>query len=141
MSTWVGSTMRHSIYQDMLRNVPNEPGLLMNLGMALAMGGHEAEAVAPLERALKLKPGLDTRAAVPRLELSRARKGRESRRAAASVAVAARPADIEQRRLLAQAYAAAGREVDAVAELRKITELAPETSGRLVCAGSGVQRR
>ncbi len=47
-----------AIYQEMLRSLPDEPGLLMNLGMALAMGGHEAEALAPLERAIKLKPDL-----------------------------------------------------------------------------------
>ena len=112
------------IYQDMLRTLPNEPGLLMNLGMALAMGGREAEAVAPLERALKLKPGL-----IPAqlflgssyLALGKAEKAVP----ALEVAVAARPADIERRRLLAQAYAAVGREVDAVAQLRKITEFAP----------------
>ena len=27
-------------YRDLLKAVPNEPGLLMNFGMALAMGGH-----------------------------------------------------------------------------------------------------
>jgi predicted Zn-dependent protease len=112
------------IYQDMLRTLPNEPGLLMNLGMALALGGHEAEAVAPLERALKLKPGL-----IPAqlflgssyLALGKAEKAVP----ALEVAVAARPADIEQRRLLAQAYGALGRDVDALAQLRKITEVAP----------------
>ena len=70
------------IYQDMLRTLPNEPGLLMNLGMALAMGGREAEAVAPLERAIKLKPESDAGAPLPWLELSRAREGRQGRRAA-----------------------------------------------------------
>ena len=46
------------MYRDLLQALPNEPGLLMNLGMALAMGGHEREALAPLERALALEPGL-----------------------------------------------------------------------------------
>ena len=39
------------IYRELLQALPDEAGLLMNLGMALAMGGHEAEAIAPLERA------------------------------------------------------------------------------------------
>lgn len=39
--------------------------------------------------------------------------------------VAARPADIGSRRMLAEAYAASGRRIDAVTALRKVTELAP----------------
>ena len=46
------------LYRDLLQALPNEAGLLMNLGMALAMGGHEREALAPLERALALNPEL-----------------------------------------------------------------------------------
>ena len=46
------------MYQDLVRAVPGDAGLLMNLGMALAMGGHEQEAIGPLERAVKLKPAL-----------------------------------------------------------------------------------
>ena len=45
-------------YRELLKSRPDEPGLLANLGMALSMGGHEAEAVAPLERALQLNPKL-----------------------------------------------------------------------------------
>ena len=37
----------------------------------------------------------------------------------------ARPADVAIRRMLAEAYAALGRRIDAVTELRKVTELAP----------------
>ena len=29
-----------TIYRDLLGAMPNDPGVLMNLGMALAMGGH-----------------------------------------------------------------------------------------------------
>jgi Flp pilus assembly protein TadD len=46
------------MYQELVRAVPGDAGLLMNLGMALAMGGHEEEAIGPLERAIKLKPAL-----------------------------------------------------------------------------------
>jgi Flp pilus assembly protein TadD len=45
-------------YRELLKSRPDEPGLLANLGMAMAMGGHENEAVAPLERALALNPKL-----------------------------------------------------------------------------------
>jgi predicted Zn-dependent protease len=112
------------IYRDLLRSLPDEPGLLMNLGMALAMGGHEAEALAPLERAIKLEPGL-----IPAhlflgssyLALGNAEKAI----APLERVVAARPTEIEQRRMLAQAYAAVGRSVDAVGQLRRVTEAAP----------------
>lgn len=112
------------LYRDLLQSMPNEPGLLMNLGMALAMGGHESEAIAPLERAISLNPALvpahlflgssylalgEPQKAIPPLER----------------AVAGGPKDVERRQLLAQAYAAVGRPADAVTELRTITELEP----------------
>jgi tetratricopeptide (TPR) repeat protein len=77
-------------YRELLKTHADDPQLLANLGMALSMSGREAEAVAPLERALKLNPKL-----------------------------------ANARRFLAEAYAAAGKPLDALAELRKITELAP----------------
>src|SRR5688572_279982 len=46
------------IYRELLQTLPNDAGLLMNLGMALAMGGDEAEALAPLQRAVTLKADL-----------------------------------------------------------------------------------
>src|SRR5688500_17627514 len=46
------------IYQDLAQAVPNDPGLLMNLGMALAMGGQEADAIVPLRKAIALNPKL-----------------------------------------------------------------------------------
>jgi len=113
------------MYQELVRAVPGDAGLLMNLGMALAMGGHEAEAVAPLERAIKLKPAL-----VPAhlfLGSSYLALG-EAGKAVAPLrrAVAAEPANIEYRRLLARAYVETERPLDAATELRTITELAPK---------------
>ena len=112
------------MYRDLLQALPNEAGLLMNLGMALAMGGHEREALAPLERALALDPGL-----VParmflgssHLALGEPEKAIEPLKKV----VAARPADPEGHRMLAEAYAMSGRATDAVTELRRVTELAP----------------
>src|SRR5688500_16010469 len=40
------------IYRALLQSLPDDAGLLMNLGMALAMSGHESDAIAPLERAV-----------------------------------------------------------------------------------------
>ena len=112
------------LYRDLLQALPNEAGLLMNLGMALAMGGHEGEALAPLERALALNPDL-----LPArmflgssyLALGQPEKAIEPLKKV----VAARPADVEGHRMLAEAYAMSGRPTDAVTELRKVTELAP----------------
>jgi predicted Zn-dependent protease len=42
------------IYRQLVRAVPNNPGLLLNLGMALHLAGHSREAIAPLNSALKL---------------------------------------------------------------------------------------
>lgn len=42
------------VYRDLSRAVPDNPGLLLNLGMALQLAGHSRQAIAPLERALKL---------------------------------------------------------------------------------------
>jgi predicted Zn-dependent protease len=112
------------IYEDLLQAVPDDPGLLMNLGMALAMGGREADAIVPLQKAVTLDPKLvpahlflgssylargDAPSAIPPLER----------------VIAARPSDVESRRMLAQAYSGAGRTADAVSQLRRITELAP----------------
>jgi predicted Zn-dependent protease len=113
------------IYRGLAEAVPNDAGLLMNLGMALAMGGHESEALAPLERALELQPGLFP----ARLFLgsSYLALGQPDKAIAPlQRVVAARPGEIEHRRMLAQAYAEAGRVVDAVTELRKVTGLAPK---------------
>jgi predicted Zn-dependent protease len=115
-------------YRDLLRAMPDEPGLLMNLGMALAMGGHEAEALAPLQRALALNPGLlPARLFLGSSYLALGQP--EKAIAPLQRVVAARPAEVEHRRMLAQAYAASGRRTDAVTELRSITELAPKLPG------------
>jgi predicted Zn-dependent protease len=112
------------IYRELLKALPDDAGLLMNLGMSLAMGGHEADALAPLERAIELKPGL-----IPAhlfLGTSYLALGQPERAIAPlKRVVAAQPAEIEHRRALASAYAGLGRNTEAITELRRITELAP----------------
>lgn len=112
------------LYRELLQARPDDPGLLMNLGMALAMGGREADALAPLERAVARRPGL-----LPAhlfLGSSHLALGQpEKAIAPLERAVAGQPSEIEPRRMLAQAYAGAGRHADAAAELRKVTDLAP----------------
>jgi tetratricopeptide (TPR) repeat protein len=124
------------IYREMLQALPDEPGLLMNLGMALAMGGHEADAIVPLRRAIQLNPKL-----LPAhlfLGSSYLAIGRPADAVAPlERAVAAQPADVENRRMLAQAYSAADRTADAVTQLRRVTELAPNVPAGWFALGHG----
>jgi tetratricopeptide (TPR) repeat protein len=46
------------IYAELVEAVPNNPGLLLNLGMARHMSGHDLDAVAPLQAALKIDPNI-----------------------------------------------------------------------------------
>jgi predicted Zn-dependent protease len=112
------------IYRELLKSMPDEGGLLMNLGIALAMEGHEQDAVAPLERAVALNAAL-----IPAhlfLGSSYLAIGRPADAVAPlRRVVSAQPKDVESRRMLAQAYAATGRSKDAVAQLRTVTEIAP----------------
>ena len=124
------------LYRELLAAVPGEPGLLMNLGMALAMGGHEAEAIQPLEKAVAMRPSLlpaqmflgtsylalgQPEKAIPPLER----------------VVAAQPKDLEARRVLAQALAGAGRLAAAVTQLRRATEIAPKEPATWYALGHG----
>jgi predicted Zn-dependent protease len=47
-----------SLYRELNRAVPNNPGLMLNLGMALHMAGKKREAIPELEAAVKFDPGL-----------------------------------------------------------------------------------
>ena len=127
------------IYRELLQPLPDEPGLLMNLGMALAMAGREAEAIAPLERATTLKPSL-----VPAqlfLGTSYLALG-ESDKAIRPLqrVTAAQPANVEYRHLLARAYAESGRPLDAATQLRR-SPSSPRRCRRLVLAVPRLQRR
>lgn len=114
-----------AIYADLVDRLPDEPGLLMNLGMALAMDGREQAAIAPLERAVKLRPSL-----LPAwmfLGSSHLALGQPGRAVEPfERLVAARPDDAESRERLAQAFLASGRPGDAATHLRRLTTLAPK---------------
>src|SRR6202140_2764237 len=44
------------IYRELVRALPNNPGLVMNLGLALDYSGHKREALGEFEKALHLDP-------------------------------------------------------------------------------------
>lgn len=111
-------------FRELVNAHPNESGLLANLGMALAMGGHDRDAIAPLERALTLNPKLTN--ARMFLGSSYLAIG-ENKKAIAALkqSLAEQPSSIENRRMLAEAYAADDRPAEALTELRGITEVSP----------------
>ncbi|PYT70007.1 MAG: hypothetical protein DMG39_17065 [Acidobacteria bacterium] len=44
------------VYRELVKALPDNPGPVMNLGMALHMAGHEREAVKEFQEVLKLEP-------------------------------------------------------------------------------------
>jgi tetratricopeptide (TPR) repeat protein len=63
-----------NLYRDLCRQVPSEPGLRLNLGIALYSGGKYLEAIAELERVLRQNPQIQP--AYLFLGLSRLRAGK-----------------------------------------------------------------
>ena len=113
-----------AIYRDILKLMPEEPGIMMNLGMALSMGGRPQDAIQPLSRALELRPTLLPAALFlgqSHLELGQP----EQAIAPLQKYVTAEPANLQARQMLASASLMAGRHQQAAAEFRKVTQQAP----------------
>lgn len=113
-----------AIYREILQKLPDEPGILMNFGMALSMSGQPKDAIQPLSRALELRPTLMPAALFlgqSHLELGQP----EQAIAPLQKFVAAEPANLQARQMLASANLMAGRHQQAAAEFRKVTQQAP----------------
>jgi len=111
-------------YRELVDAAPQNPGLLLNLGMALHLSGQDAEAVPRLEAALRLQPDLFPAALF--LGAAHLRLGR----AAASVApletaVRLEPDNRDARSLLAEALVGLERYAEAAPHLRRLSQLAP----------------
>src|SRR6266705_871683 len=115
-----------SLYRELNQEVPNNPGLMLNLGMALHMAGKKREAIPELEAAVKFDPGLapawlflgaahlqlgETTAAVKALK----------------VVLDLQPDHREARQMLAGALLSLDRVKEAVEQHKKLTELDPES--------------
>ncbi len=115
-----------SLYRELNQEVPNNPGLMLNLGMALHMAGKKREAIPELEAAVKFDPGLapawlflgtahlqlgETTAAVKALK----------------VVLELQPDHREARQMLAGALLSLDRVEEAVEQHKKLTELDPES--------------
>ncbi|MDE3168462.1 MAG: tetratricopeptide repeat protein [Acidobacteriota bacterium] len=112
-----------ALYAELVKAVPGNPGLLLDLGLAQHLGGHEPEAAATLEQVLKLQPD-----ALPALVTLASAKLAMDRPAEALAplrkALTIKP-DVETRGMLANALLEAKRPEEAEAEYRKLTDAAP----------------
>jgi tetratricopeptide (TPR) repeat protein len=112
------------IYKELVAAIPGNPGLLLNLGLAEHMAGHERESVPVFEAVLKAQPGL-----MPALlSLGAARLSLKEPALAVGPlqkAVAAEPANPDARGMLADALNGAGQFDQAAEQYRKLTELTP----------------
>jgi predicted Zn-dependent protease len=116
-----------AIYAELLKALPADGGIAMNLGMAQSMAGRPRQAITTLERAVKLQPSLHP----AWLFLGAAYL--ETRNPAAAVkpltkAVETDARSIKARQMLADAYRSLERHAAAARELRKVTELDPNSA-------------
>ena len=112
------------VYRQMVKAVPGNTGLLMNLGLAEYMAGDEREAITHLEAVLKVQPKLMP--ALMALASARLAIGRvEQAIIPLQRVVAIDPANKEARGMLADALMGAGRGEDAAAEYRKLGDATP----------------
>lgn len=109
-------------YAELAKALPNDAGIQLNLGMALAMARRPADAIAPLERAVRLQPDLHPAwlfLGTALLETGKPERAIEP----LTRAVATEPDGAQARRMLADAYLTLERYDEASAELRKLTEI------------------
>ena len=113
------------LYGQLVERIPDNPGLLLNLGMALHMAGKDEQAIPPLEKALSI----DSRIYPALLFLGASHLRQERPREAAEAlkkAVAVEPGDAQSRQLLADAYTQLGRLRDAAPQRERVAALTPD---------------
>jgi tetratricopeptide (TPR) repeat protein len=111
-------------YRELVRAIPGNAGLLVNLGMALHLSGKDQEAIPQFEAALRLDPG-----SLPAnlfLGAANLRLGRgDAAVAPLQKAVRLQPDNVEARSMLAEALLGLERQAQAEPHLRRLTQLAP----------------
>ncbi len=113
------------IYRDLTKALPGNPGLILNLGLALHMAGNHADAIPQFETVLKSQPA--SLPALISLGLSRLQMNQPAEAVAPlSKAVTLQPANIDARGMLAGALMTINRAAEAAPHYRKLTELAPK---------------
>ncbi len=113
------------VYQEIVRTVPDNAGMLVNLGMARYMARQPEKAIPALEAALKLQPGI-----LPALLFLGASYLQTGAPAKAieplSRVVRARPEMVQARQMLGDALAAVERLEEAAEQYREWARLDPE---------------
>jgi tetratricopeptide (TPR) repeat protein len=115
------------LYRELNLAVPNNAGLLLNLGMALHMAGDERKSIPQLEAAVKLDPKLAPAwlfLGAARLQLGEVPAGVN----ALKVVMRLEPDHREARLMLAGALLSLNRFEESAEQYRKLTELNPESS-------------
>jgi len=114
-----------AVYEQLVERIPNNPGLLLNLGMALHMTGRDEQAIPRFEQALAIAPDLFPAllfSSASRLRLGQTQKALEP----LSKALRIEPKDPQVRRMLADAYTQLGRLREALPHRIELTKLAPD---------------
>lgn len=115
-----------SLYRELNQALPNNPGLILNLGMALHMAGKEREAIPQLEAVVKVDPN-----ALPawlflgaaRLQLGQALPAVKALKTVLNL----QPDHREALQMLATALLSLDRPEEAAEQYRKLAELEPES--------------
>jgi tetratricopeptide (TPR) repeat protein len=113
-----------ALYQDLIRSIPGDPGLMFNLGLARFSAGRHREAIAALKEAVRLDPGLATAwllLGMSHLKLDEPAGALEPLRRA----VRLRPDETMARLELADALLSLGRYEECAVQFQRLTELTP----------------
>jgi predicted Zn-dependent protease len=113
-----------ALYKELVKAVPGNAGLLLNLGMAQHLAGDEASAIPTLESALKLRPELPPALIMlgdAYLKRNQPAKALPFLRQAAVLD----PSQMDVQRMLVQAASALDRHEEAATHLRKLLAAEP----------------
>ena len=112
------------VYRELVGVVQGNPGLLLNLGMALHLSGQDREAIPQFAAVLRLQP--DSFPAALFLGASNLRLGRNAEAVAPlQKAVRLQPDSRDARSMLAEAFVGLERHAEAEPHLRRLTLMAP----------------
>ncbi len=115
------------LYRELNQAVPRNPGLLLNLGMALHMAGDERKSIPQLEAAVKLDPKLTPAwlfLGAARLQVGETPAGIDALRTVLRL----QPDHRDALELLAGALLSLDRPAEATNQYQKLAELDPESS-------------
>jgi superkiller protein 3 len=116
-----------SLYRELNQAVPNNPGLMLNLGMALHMAGKEREAIPQLEAVVKRDPGVAP--AWLFLGAARLRAGQATAAVKAlKTFLELQPDHREAREMAASALLSLDRFDEAAEQYQKLTRQQPESA-------------